>query len=101
VWAKIPNGVDVLVTHGPPFGVLDRTTTDELVGCEELLMAVERAQPRLHVFGHIHEGAGALVQGRTLFVNASVCTVGYDPDNPIRVVDVPLDRAAPATLANG
>jgi len=98
VWAGIPSGIDVLITHGPPFGVLDRTFTDDLVGCEELLMAVQRARPRLHVFGHIHEGAGVQALGRTLFVNASVCTVGYEPDNPIRVVDVPLDRAQSAAL---
>jgi calcineurin-like phosphoesterase family protein len=96
VWAKIPVGVDVLLTHGPPFGVLDRTIAGALVGCEELRMAIDRVEPRLHAFGHIHEGAGRAIEGRTLFVNASVCTVGYEPSLPIHVVDVPLDRASPA-----
>jgi hypothetical protein len=96
VWSKIPPGIDVLVTHGPPWGILDRTFSGALVGCEELLMAVERARPRLHVFGHIHEGAGTQREQATLFANASVCTVGYDPSNPILVADVPLDRNAPA-----
>jgi predicted phosphodiesterase len=101
VWSKIPPGIDVLVTHGPPFGVRDQTFSGHVVGCEELLMAVQRAEPRLHVFGHIHEGAGAEVLGRTLFVNASVCTVGYDPENPVLVVDVPIDRGERAVLMDG
>lgn len=98
VWAKIPAGIDVLVTHGPPFGILDRTISDLLVGCEELRVAIDRVQPRVHVFGHIHEGAGAVVEGETLFVNASVCTVAYQPDNRIVVVDVPVERGAPVVL---
>lgn len=98
VWSKIPFGIDVLVTHGPPWGILDRTLSEQSVGCEELLMAVERVEPRLHVFGHIHEGAGTLGHKRTQFVNASVCTVGYQPTNPILIADVPLDRGAPAVV---
>ncbi|RJE18845.1 hypothetical protein PHISCL_08815 [Aspergillus sclerotialis] len=53
-------GVDLMLTHGPPYGVLDRVDwTGENVGCEFLRTAVERARPKLHVFGHIHEGYGA------------------------------------------
>lgn len=98
VWSKIPGGIDVLVTHGPPFGVLDRTYDGLYVGCEELRTAIDRVKPRLHVFGHIHEGAGTHAEGGTLFVNASNCTVRYDPTNPPIVVDVPLDRDAPAVV---
>jgi Icc-related predicted phosphoesterase len=57
-WDLIPsNGlVDVLVTHGPPYGILDVTYENLTVGCEELAIAVkDRIKPRLHVFGHIHE----------------------------------------------
>lgn len=98
VWAKIPNDIDVLITHGPPFGVLDRTFAGLYVGCEEMRMAIDRALPRLHVFGHIHEGAGAVVEGRTLFVNASICTESYEPTNPAIVVDVPLPGGAPVVV---
>lgn len=53
-------GVDVMLTHGPPLGVLDAVRGGtERVGCEWLMKAVRRARPRLHVFGHIHEGYGA------------------------------------------
>jgi hypothetical protein len=48
-----------MMTHGPPMGVLDATYTGEHVGCEHLLRAARRCKPRLHCFGHIHEGWGA------------------------------------------
>ena len=49
-----------MLTHGPPYKILDRTNRGEDVGCEHLLRAVERCRPRLHCFGHIHEGWGAV-----------------------------------------
>lgn len=91
VWAKIPDGTDVLITHGPPYGVLDRTTRGELVGCEELIDRVRVVKPKLHLFGHIHEGYGSEMRDDTLFINASTCNVRYQPVNAPVV----------ATLANG
>jgi predicted phosphodiesterase len=87
-WALIPAGIDVLVTHGPPAGILDRTSRGEDVGCADLLAAVQRVRPRLHVFGHIHEGYGTLVRDGTRFVNASNCTERYHPVQQPIVVDV-------------
>lgn len=87
-WALIPAGTDVLITHGPPLGVLDSTSRGESVGCEELLEATRRVRPKLHVFGHIHEGYGEHVEAGTRFVNASICTVEYEPTNAPIVVDL-------------
>ena len=72
VWAKIPAGTDVLVTHGPPAGILDCTHRGECVGCADLLDRVMEVRPRLHVFGHIHEAAGRFDLDGVTFVNASV-----------------------------
>ncbi|KAK5063064.1 hypothetical protein LTR84_005140 [Exophiala bonariae] len=55
-------GVDIMITHGPPKGLLDRTVDGMEVGCEHLLEAVRRCRPLVHCFGHIHEGWGALVK---------------------------------------
>ena len=77
-WDLIPNDTDVLITHGPPKDVCDRTVGGEHAGCEELALAVERVKPAVHIFGHIHEGYGRL--GRS--VNASICSVAYLPVNP-------------------
>lgn len=51
--------IDLMLTHGPPFGILDAVAANENVGCEHLFKAVQRCRPRVHCFGHIHEGWGA------------------------------------------
>jgi len=83
VWSRVPAGLDVLVTHGPPAGILDRTHDGLEVGCEDLRTMVVDRPPRLHVFGHIHEGYGQVQIGATTFVNASICDhvyrVAHDP----------------------
>ncbi|KAF3762275.1 Metallo-dependent phosphatase [Cryphonectria parasitica EP155] len=57
----IPDGVDIAITHGPPRGILDRTDGRERAGCPDLSASVARSKPRIHCFGHIHEGWGAKV----------------------------------------
>ncbi|RMZ76179.1 hypothetical protein DV737_g4946, partial [Chaetothyriales sp. CBS 132003] len=54
--------IDIMLTHGPPLGILDRTFRGEDVGCEHLRRAVERVKPRMHCFGHIHEAWGAVTK---------------------------------------
>lgn len=88
VWARVPEGLDVLVTHGPPFGVLDRLPRHGAVGCPALRERVEAARPRVHVFGHIHEGRGETTRGATRFVNAAVLDGGYAPRFPATVLDL-------------
>lgn len=88
VWAKIPDDTDVLLTHGPPRGILDTTFRGEDVGCDDLLEAVARVRPALHVFGHIHEAYGQLQRGETTFVNASCCTLRHDPSQTPIVIEL-------------
>lgn len=75
-WALIPQGVDVLMTHGPPLGFGDMCYDGRLVGCEDLLKRIQELRPPVHVCGHIHEGRGILRDEQTLYVNA--CTVNLD-----------------------
>ncbi len=85
-WELIPGDTDVLITHGPPHGILDRAYTGERVGCEELLLRVRDLGPSLHLFGHIHEDRGYRREGDTLFVNASICDIRYRPvQKPFRL----------------
>lgn len=86
-WARVPEGVDVLVTHGPPHGLFDRTAAGERVGCEDLTRALVRIRPRLHLFGHIHEAYGAAHVDGTLAINACNCDLRYRAVNPPVVVD--------------
>lgn len=94
-WDLIPDDTDILVTHGPPYGILDKTIDGENVGCEELSKSRRRIRPRLHVFGHIHESYGMQrpnldfidCPGYPIFVNASHVNERYQPVNaPIRII---------------
>jgi predicted phosphodiesterase len=76
-WDKIPSDLDILITHGPPWGILDMSSYGVPVGCEELRAAVNLRPPRLHVFGHVHPGYGVGKVGQTLFVNAAICDEAY------------------------
>ena len=80
IFDRIPVAVDVLVTHGPPHGVLDRTLDGRLVGSRALLADVERTRPTLHVFGHIHEARGDRQVGETTFLNVASLDRSYQAD---------------------
>ncbi|KAL2810027.1 metallophosphoesterase domain-containing protein [Aspergillus granulosus] len=53
------NDVDVVITHGPPRGIMDMAYSGERAGSPALFEAIARSRPRMHCFGHIHEGWGA------------------------------------------
>jgi Icc-related predicted phosphoesterase len=90
-WQMIPPNVDILVTHGPPFGVLDRVNPSAAhLGCEELLISVEMSRPRLHVFGHIHGGHGSIAGRGTQFVNASVVNEAYQVVYDPQVIEIEI-----------
>lgn len=67
-FSTIPKNIDILMTHGPPRGILDRVPCRERpgefehLGCDSLSRAVERTKPLLRCFGHIHEGYGTEVK---------------------------------------
>lgn len=97
VWARIPEDTDVLITHGPPMGVLDlvvrvnertRERIPTHAGCYDLMERVKIIKPKVHAFGHIHEGYGTLVRDGTTFINASICDERYRPSNLPIVIDI-------------
>lgn len=90
-WKMIPASTDVLITHGPPSGILDTAhPTTAHLGCEELAEAVQQIRPRLHVFGHIHSGQGQLTSDETLYVNASVVNEAYQLVHAPQVVEIQI-----------
>lgn len=70
-WRLIPEGIDILVTHSPPVGIMDQ---DGPVahGCTDLYKAVTHKRPKLHVFGHIHSNHGSMNGCNTTFINCNV-----------------------------
>ena len=98
-WQQIPSTTDILITHGPPLGRGDEVRGYGKVGCVDLLHEVQdRVKPRIHIFGHIHEGYGISYDGTTLFINASSVHKNYQPINPCIVVDVPHNKANPIVI---
>lgn len=88
-WGLIPEGTDVLITHGPPAGFRDWTRPgNESLGCRNLRETVSKIKPKLHVFGHIHGGYGEDHDGGTHFVNASLLNEAYQPTNKPIVVEL-------------
>lgn len=99
VWSKVPQNADVLVTHGPPRGRGDMTLHSGQFGCLDLLHEIQhRIKPRLHIFGHIHEGYGCSWDGQTMYVNASNLDMSYEAINPCIVIDLPHDKSQPPTI---
>jgi Icc-related predicted phosphoesterase len=89
-WNKIPDVVDVLLTHGPPAymeNYLSMILEGEDVGCEDLYNTIKkRVNPKISAFGHIHEGYGLHDDGQTIFINCSALNRRYEPANrPVEI----------------
>lgn len=105
----IPFDTDILITHGPPMGILDTNREGIRCGSVELRKSIERIGPKYAIFGHIHEAYGeghigsfsiaettlisdqlgnpelspmTLVKHRTTCLNVSHCDRDYNPVNP-------------------
>ena len=104
-WDEVPDNTDILITHGPPKGILDLTQYDTRAGangesvfqcgCKDLLDAVKRIQPKYHMFGHIHPekncpnaGQQIIQHCKTTFINAAVVDLDYEIHNNGIVVDI-------------
>ena len=86
-WTKIPDHVDVLVTHGPPHGLGDRIVwngAERHVGCVDLAKRVREVAPKLHLFGHIHQDPGRWTEGETLYANVTTS----EGEHPASVFDL-------------
>ncbi len=104
-WRHIPNDTDVLITHGPPFRILDDVSgyrfglteeqanqlddRDRFQGCEALRTRVFDVVPRVHLFGHIHARRGLHIERDIFFVN---CTT-QECDLPPAIIDLDDDGA--------
>lgn len=89
VWAKIPPDTDILLTHGPPYQVLDYTKNSvHPVGCEKLQPRVFQVNPIIHAFGHIHDSWGEKKIHDITFINGTIMDETYHPNNKPIMVDL-------------
>lgn len=88
-WANIPANTDILVTHGPAYGILDPGRLEEHVGCEALTTRLKMIAPRLHLFGHCHNGYGRYreaVDSTTLHINSASCDEMHNLVNKPQII---------------
>lgn len=90
IWNKIPDNIDILITHGPPKGILDisgHPYNEPDLGCNVLLNRVLEVKPKIHVFGHIHGSGGQIEEHEGIkFINAAVRNERYEyVHKPIKI----------------
>lgn len=83
-WKLIPNHTNFLITHSPPFGILDELDNKKHIGCDRLLKRVTEINPAYHIFGHNHNDYGIERISNTVFINSSSMDDGY------RLINAPL-----------
>jgi len=77
-WEAIPADTDILITHGPAWGILDNILGHiDKLGCELLTERIQKIQPKIHLCGHIHTGRGHRYVNGTNHVNAAVLDERY------------------------
>lgn len=92
-WDLIPLNTEMLITHGPAYGILDfvpQYGVDKHCGCQDLLDRIQETQIKLHICGHIHYSKGFSEQLGRLWVNASTVDEAYKPTNknPMKIIRV-------------
>ncbi|WP_372790451.1 metallophosphoesterase [Paraconexibacter sp.] len=88
-YATVPADTDIFLTHGPPAGFGDHTSSGMDVGSRAALEVVRSVQPRLAIFGHIHEGRGRWTDGATTLANVAAVDLQYAlVDEPFVLFDL-------------
>jgi len=89
IWNLIPEKIDILVTHAPPKGFRDYSSTENInAGCQVLRDRVLTVKPRYHIFGHIHESYGIERHNGSIFINASLSNGSGEIINMPAVIEI-------------
>ncbi len=89
LYSGIPDTLDMLVTHGPPRGILDPGWQEPHVGSTALADAIVNRQIAHHVFGHLHSAGGQSIQrGGTIFHNVAACNEQYVLVNQPKIIEL-------------
>lgn len=90
-FAQIPQDLDILITHTPPYGILDKCQDGKKIGSKALLKAIERVKPKIHIFGHVHEKGGkntVYEPTGTRCYNVAHVNEMYEPTNGFTRIEV-------------
>lgn len=76
VYKKIPDNADIIISHGPPFGIHDTIKKPDggviHTGSASLKKRILEVKPKLCLFGHIHEAYGTTTESDIIFANVSL-----------------------------
>ena len=87
-FSLIPEKVDVLITHAPPFSVCDKDIFGNNLGEKSLLEKVKTIEFKYHIFGHIHQGYGKRIINKKTYLNVSLVNDRYRLVNQPVVVKI-------------
>jgi len=77
IWEYIPDNTDIVITHGPAFGILD-VVGWQSEGSQSLRKRIDEIKPKIHIHGHIHECYGFIKREHTEHINASILDGAYN-----------------------
>jgi hypothetical protein len=106
IYAQIPEQIDILVSHQPPYGFGDRyrhqpSGRAEHLGSRELLAAIDRIRPKLVICGHIHDGHGRFDYDGVPIYNVSILDEQYRLVHEPTVIDFPVRTPEPTACSTG
>lgn len=81
-WTLMPPKIDILVTHSPPYQILDRGMLNENIGCYYLFYKILEIKPKVHIFGHSHDSHGSHIFDGIHFYNVAC----GGAENPVTVI---------------
>lgn len=84
-WDKIPSGMDIIITHGPAYQILDMNMLSQNCGCDQLLSKLLEVKPKAHICGHLHENYGVKEFMGIKFHNVALCNEAY------RIAEKPME----------
>ena len=81
-YKNIPKKIDILITHCPPYGILDKTSKyGSSLGSKMLYKRIQEIEFKYSIFGHIHGSYGTLIDNKfnndRMYINASACNENY------------------------
>jgi len=91
IWDKIPEGIDILLVHSPPYGILDMTMNprydSKRIGSHSLMKKIKEIRPKYVVFGHNHGQPGIVEEDGITFINATLLDDSYVMVNKPTIIE--------------
>ena len=90
-WQDIPNDIDLLISHGPPYNILDSTSRGMSIGDKVLMNEInQRIKPKAVLFGHVHASFGQTEVDGIQYVNAAQFNGIYSGDSSVKPVVITI-----------